>query len=237
MTITNINRGRNSRWRVAALLSISLITCAQVGLAGPASARVQIGEILHQVEAASKPVNGYAAAVHQTVTKNGVLAAQNSQANKEEWVADEDYSVNCKESGETHATKQLSSKRAAETPASAAGVATAPHLVRGGLLTVNPLAALQRVATMDSAEVVDDLYNGIPCNKITARDADFGFVLWVTKTDPTVRRLVLSQKSAVVYDTTFEYKNIKGLLVPSHVEITSPSKGIKMVQDYSGHSL
>jgi hypothetical protein len=149
-------------------------------------------------------------------------------------LAEEDYTANCRDDGATHATVQLSSKRVAEkTPAAAEPGATQ---MSGGLLTMNPLRALQHVAAMASPEIVDDLYQSVPCYKISAEDDHYGFVLWVSKAAPSVRRLVVRVGPSVMYDTTFEYANWNGLLVPSHVEITSPSKGTKVVQDYSGHA-
>jgi len=209
----------------AGYVLVTMCGLAQSAQNSPDSIQPRLGEILARVEAATKPPKGYRAAVHQTVMRAGGV----------ELLAEEDYAVGCTDSGETRATKQLSSKRAAEKTPAAASPGAAPT-VRGGLLTVNPLRAMQHVAAMASQEIVDDLHQGVPCYRISATDNQYGFVLWVAKADASVRRLVVRQGPGVVYDTTFEYKHWNGLLVPSHVEITNPSSGTTVAQDFSGHA-
>jgi hypothetical protein len=194
----------------------------------------QIGEILRQVEAVTKPPKGYSATIHQTVTRTSVAASASSSAGQAELLAEEDYAVSCTDDGTAHVTKQLSSTRAKETVPAAAGPGS--NIARGGLLTVSPLMALQYVAKMASQKIVNDLYQSVPCYEISAGDAQFGLVVWISKTDSSVRRVVLEHGASVEYDATLIYETWNGVLLPSHVEITCPSTGVKMVQDYTGRA-
>jgi len=77
---------------------------------------------------------------------------------------------------------------------------------------------------------------GASCFRLSASDEGFDFVVWVNKGESTVSRVVLRRGAEVLYDASFTYARCNGLLVPSHVEITAPSTGTKMVQDYAGHT-
>lgn len=235
MKILNLQRDAHSPWRVAALLAVSLITSSQAAAADPDSAAARIGDILRQVEAATRPPKAYAAAVHQTVTRPAAGASTSSSATRAELLAEEDYAVIGADSGATRATKKLSSKRTAQNTPAAAGKA-APHIIYTGLITVNPLKALRHVATMPAPEILDAFHQDLPCYQISAKDDHFELVLWVAKAGPAVRRLLIRGASGVILDTTLDYKHWNGLLVPAHVEIISPSNGTTTIQDYSAHA-
>jgi hypothetical protein len=194
------------------------------------SSAVGIQDILRQVEAETLTSSNYSARVHQTVTRaqgSGAAAPAAAQATV---LAEEEYAVNCSTSGDVRMTRQLSSKRTAE------GSMTDPSAARktgGGLITVNAIRALRHVADLPSPEITDDLCGNVASYKISASEKHYDFLLWVDKSEPCIRRLIVRQDAKVIFDTTFAYKRWNGVLVPARVEISKPSSGVTMVQEYS----
>jgi hypothetical protein len=200
-----------------------------------ASPNAAFAEILHRVEAATRPPADYSATVHQTVTKANVDAAPGQARAEHTLLAEEDYTVRGTRSGAIRARTQLASRRA--PAAQPVTDQFGRRQLRGGLMTANPLNALLHVATMSAITVADESSQGEPCDKVTGTDPHCQIVLWISKTESTVRRLTVQRDTTLLYDTTLQYQRWNGNLVPAHVEITRPANGITMTQDFSGHSL
>jgi hypothetical protein len=213
-----------------------ILALRQVTLAEPADNADKVREITRRVEAAIKPSKEYSAVVHQTVKKAGAGASAAAASTRaEEVVAEEDYSVHCTIAGDARSTGRLSSRRA--TPvASMDSSDGSTRTIKGGLMTVNPLRAIEIVASLPAPELMEVMDQRVACFRISGRKEQFGFVVWVDKSDSSVRRVLVNTDTGVFMDTTFAYKNWGGALVPAHVEISTPSSGITMVEDFSNHA-
>jgi len=221
------------RGGLAALVAASLLAAGPAFAGDPQGTPPSVAELLHQVETTVRTPKGYSAAIHQQVTRPSVAGAR--VAGTVEIMAEEDYALDCNEAGEARHVRKVSAAVAAVKRAEAKP--GEPPVVRGGLMTVNPLKALEHVAALPATGVVEEDSAGVPCYKISAVDSHDAYILWVSKSQPAVRRLIIQEQGATLLDTTFTYKSWRGALVPSHVEITSPSNGVKMIHDYSGHAL
>jgi hypothetical protein len=117
-----------------------------------------------------------------------------------------------------------------------ASKAAAPTQNMRLMLTVNPMNTLRQIEKLNSATITNDLYQGIPCYKISAKNGRFGFVVWVNKANSTVCHQTILQDSSTLLETDFEYKKWNGFLVPSHTIIVRPSNGTRVDQEFSGHA-
>ena len=115
-------------------------------------------------------------------------------------------------------------------------LATAPTNEVRLLMTVNPINTLRHIEQMRSGLIGDDVYQNDACYKISNEDGRFSFSLWVSKSDWSIRREIISRDATVLLDTQFEYKHWNGMLVPVHVVIMKPSNGTRVDQEYSAHT-
>ena len=236
------------------LITLLLLTLGQICPTASGQALPGISELLRQVEAATLPPQAYTATVHQSVLKTNTAAVPHALALKPRLTEEEDFTVAGTRSGLVHASKPLAARRYVEnTNASAAasgdGVgaaaanATVSSVSDGSavgnarlVMTMNPINALRYMDKTGSATIADGSDNGSPCYEVSAPCGRFGFRLWVTKDSPRVTRQLLLLDGEPVYDTTFEYKKWSGVLVPSHVVISHPGKGVRIDQQFSAHS-
>jgi hypothetical protein len=261
--ILDIGSGcRNSRLPIAAFLVFPVIVVAQACFADTNHLAIGVGEILHRVEAATVPPRTYSATVHQAVTRTNTPSSTTSLAGQSSLTEEQDYVVNCTTSGVVRASKGISLRQLPQMAtatstsgpsgggggghgnaevqpsqnATAASTTNAPTSNMRMLITMNPINALRHIEKIGSATIADDVDQNIPCYKISAMDNHFGFILWVSKTDASVCRQIVLQDSNTLFDAQFEYTKWNGTLVPSHVVITRPANGIRVTQDYSGHT-
>lgn len=222
---------------VRALLAILLMAVGAVnslaeGTNSLPSGNDEVRDLLRRATAATAPPKGYSATVHHTVKHTIAAASPLSPTAQKEVLAEEDYAVRSNSTGGVRTTARLSSRQAAQRQP--AGPGKAP--TKGGLVTVNPLEALKQVAAMQAVELADDSWHGAPCRRVTGNGEHYGFVVWVDRKESSVRRVLLHSGPKVLYDVSVDYKQWNGGLVPAHVEITRPSRGITMIQDFSGHT-
>jgi hypothetical protein len=198
--------------------------------------------IVADVAKATMPSRNYSASVHQKVFQADALASPTAKAMLASALAastneieEADFTVNGETTGSLRVTKAVSLKRMAQST-NVVSKAVAPMQNLRLMVTVNPMNALQQIEKLNSATITNDLYQGIPCYKISATDARFGFVVWVDKTNSTVCHQVILQDSSTLLETDFDYTNWNGFLVPTHTMIFKPSNGTRVDQEFSGHS-
>jgi hypothetical protein len=192
---------------------------------------VGIGELLRRVEAGTIPVQrGYSMNVHQTVLQTNTAASAVLLVSQQKPIEEEDFLAMCSNSGLVHVVKGLSAKQI--TQGTTTSTPSGPHV----LLTFNPVAALRHLATLNSNTISDEVYGGVPCTKVSGTDKGFEFVLYVSKSDSTIRRQIILKATDPVFDSSFIYTNWGGLYAPLHVATTKPSNGIQIIQDFSNHT-
>jgi hypothetical protein len=206
-------------------------------LADTNNTTVTLPELRQRVEAATLPTQSYFATVHQTIWQMSPTAALgapalSTQTNKLE---EADYEVHCAPTGELHAKKGLLLTRKPSSLNTQSTALPSAHNARL-LITINPINSLRHIATLNSLIISDDIYQNIPCYKLSALDDHFGFVIWVTKADSYVCRQIILQDSNPLFDAQFEYKRWGGRFVPLRTMITKPSNGARVIQDFSGHT-
>lgn len=202
-----------------------------------------LSDIVSNVAKATMPSRNYSATVHQKVfqasaglvspTAKAISASSLSASTNE--IEEADFAVNGETNGVFHVTKAVSLKKMAQNT-NVNSKAAAPTQNMRLMLTVNPMNALRHIEKSHSATITNDLYQGIPCYKISATDDRFGFVVWVNKTNSAVCHQIILQDSNTLLETDFEYKKWNGFLVPSHTTIVKPSNGTRIDQEFSGHS-
>jgi hypothetical protein len=198
----------------------------------------RLSEILSNTCLATIPTRVYSATVHQTVSHTNLTGSPSKMApSVSSNDADEvDYLVSCSTSGVLHATKGLSIKRNAQTTSgTSAPVAQTINNMRL-LITMNPINTLRHIETLASATTTSEVFQNVPCYRVSATDRAFEFICWVRKGDSCVSRQVILQNSNVVLDTQFEYQKWNGFFVPSQVIMTKPLDGIRVLQTFSGHA-
>jgi hypothetical protein len=154
------------RGGLAALVAASLLAAGPAFAGDPQGTPPSVAELLHQVETTVRTPKGYSAAIHQQVTRPSVAGAR--VAGTVEIMAEEDYALDCNEAGEARHVRKVSAAVAAVKRAEAKP--GEPPVVRGGLMTVNPLKALEHVAALPATGVVEEDSAGVPCYKISAVD-------------------------------------------------------------------
>ena len=164
----------------------------------------------------------------KTVSASALSASTNE-------IEEADFTVNGDSAGLFHVTKAVSLKRMVQST-NIASKAAAPTQNLRLMLRVNPMNALRHIEKSKSATVTNDLYQGIPCYKISATEDGFGFVVWVNKTNSAVCHQIILQDSNTLLETDFEYKKWNGSLVPSRTMIVKPSNGTRVDQEFSGHA-
>jgi len=210
-------------------ISIALASSDLVG-ADTNQIPIGIGELLHRVEAATIPAQrGYSMNVHQTVLQTNTAASAALLVSQQNSIEEEDFIATCSTSGLVRAIKGLSAKQI--TQGTNNSTSSGPHV----LLTFNPVAGLRHLATLNSNTSSDDVYDGVPCTKVSGTDKGFEFVLYVSKTDSTIRRQIILKANDTVFDSSFIYTNCGGLYAPLHVTTTKPSNGIQIIQHFSNH--
>lgn len=203
-----------------------------------------LSDIVSNVAKATMPARNYSASVHQKVFQADAQASPTAKAMSASALAastneieEADFAVNGEITGALRVTKAVSLKRMAQTQSTnVASKAAAPTQNMRLMLTVNPMNALLHIEKLKSATITNDLYQGIPCYKISATDDRFGFVVWVNKTNSAVCHQIILQDSKTLLETDFEYKKWNGSLVPSHTVIVKPSNGTRVDQEFSGHA-
>jgi hypothetical protein len=151
-------------------------------------------------------------------------------------IEEADFTVNGETTGAFRVTKAVALKRMAQTQSTNVASKAAPTQNMRLMLTVNPMNTLRQIEKLNSATITNDLYQGIPCYKISATDDRFGFVVWVNKTNSTICHQIILQDSSTLLETDFDYTNWHGFLVPTHTMIFKPSNGTRVDQEFSGHS-
>lgn len=224
------------------LFATTLTTAVQLGFADTNSIVVKINEIRQRAEAATMPAQSYSATVHQTiwnvtpivplVASGKAASSQSAQTNE---IEEADYEVRCSTTGELHANKGLSLKSNAQST-NTNSTSVVPGQNARLMISMNPINALRHMETLNSATISDDVYQNVPCYKISATDHRFGFILWVSKTNSYVCRQIILQDSNTLFDAQFEYKKWNNCFVPLHTVITKPSNGTRVTQDFSGHT-
>jgi hypothetical protein len=224
------------------LFATIFTTAVQLCFADTNSIVVKISEIRQRAEAATMPAQSYSATVHQTiwhvspitsfVLSGNAASSQSVQTNE---IEEADYEVRCSTSGELHANKGLSLKSNTQST-NANSTSVAPVQNARLMISMNPINALRHMETLNSAIISDDVYQNIPCFKISATGHRFGFILWVSKTNSYVCRQIILQDSNTLFDAQFEYKKWNNCFVPLHTVITKPSNGTRVTQDFSGHA-
>jgi len=195
-----------------------------------------ISEVVSNVAKAILPARSYWATVHQRVSvANGNATFTNPTPAQSQSIEETDYLVAGEPSGALRATKGLALKRAIQPHAGNAG-ASAPDQNLRLMVAVNPMNALRHIEKLGSGVVTNDLYQSIACYKISATDGQFTFLVWVSKSDSSVRRQVILQDTDTLLDTEFTYQEWNGALVPSHVVISKPSNGTRIDQVFTGHT-
>jgi hypothetical protein len=196
-----------------------------------------LSDIVSNVAKATLPSKNYSATVHQTVSQASAVAspAITSFAVSTNEIEEADFTVSGETSGALRVTKATSLKRMTQsTNVNSTAVAPAQNLRL--MITVNPMNTLRHIEKLSSATITNDIYQGIPCYKISATDGRFGFVVWVSKATSSVCHQIILEDSNALLETDFEYKKWNGFLVPSHTVITKPSNGTRVDQEFSGHA-
>ena len=178
-------------------------------------------EILEKAGTALKLPSGYSAKIHQKVTR--------LKSSGEEWLADEDYAVHCKVTGDTDSTRQLASVFASPAPES-------KRVQRGGLMTANPLKAVLHLAASADLTIENAADQDAPCYQISAEEGGVTYTLFINKKDYSVRQITVFEGARALIKTSFQYKKIGGALLPEHVEIFAPATKTRTVEDYSTYS-
>jgi len=198
--------------------------------------------IVSDVAKATMPSRNYSASVHQKVFQSTALASPTAKAMSTSALSastneieEADFLVNGETTGALRVTKAISLKRMVQSTNVAAKAAATTQNLRL-MLTVNPMSALQHIEKSKTATITNDFYQGIPCYKISATDDQFGFVVWVNKTNSAVCHQIILQDSNTLLETDFEYKKWNGSLVPSRTMIVKPSNGTQVEQEFSGHA-
>jgi hypothetical protein len=201
-----------------------------------------LNAIVSDVARATMPARNYSATVHQKVFQADALTSPSAKAisasalsASTNEIEEADFTVNGETTGAFRVTKGISLKRMVQST-NVASKAAAPAQNMRLMLTVNPMNALRHIEKLKSATVTNDLYQGIPCYKISATDGRFGFVLWVNKTNSAVCHQIILQDSNTLLETDFEYKKWNGILVSTHTTIFKPSNDTRIDQEFSGHS-
>lgn len=192
----------------------------------------QITELLHRVETATLPVKSLSVAIHQTVEKTNAVffsIASLSQTGTVQIIEEEDFAAVCSTSGVMHVVKGTDTKQIALSQTNA--TLNVPRV----LLTFNPINALRHLATLNSTAVSDDFYQGLPCFKVSGTDKGFGFVLFISKSDSTIRRQIILKANETVFDSAFSYTNWNGFYAPLRTTTTKPANGVQIIQDFSQH--
>jgi hypothetical protein len=194
---------------------------------------VGVGEILSQVEAATLPTREFSVAIHQTVTKTNELASAMTSAGQlgtVQKIEERDFVAVCSTSGELRVVKAAGKNQIIQTATNTAS--NAPAI----LLTFNPVNALRHLATLNSTTVSDDVYQGGSCFKVVGEDKGFGFVLYVNKSDSTIRRQIIAKANELLFDSTFSYTNWSGFHAPLRTTTTKQATGVQSIQDFSHHT-
>ena len=217
---------------MAAMFICIALTSSSV--AGTYTNQIPVGldDLLHRVETATIPVQKeYSMTVHQTVMQIQAAASTAFLVGQQQPIEEEEFSATCSTSGSVRAVKGLSAKRISQrmNNSSSNGL----HLI----LTFNPVAALRHLAALKSSTISADVYDGVPCTKVSGTDKGFGFVLYVSKSDSTIRRQIILKATDTLFDSSFIYTNHSGLYAPLHVTTTKPANGIQIIQDFSCHTL
>jgi hypothetical protein len=199
--------------------------------------------VVADVAKATMPARNYSASVHQKVFQADALASPTVKAMSASALAattneieEADFTVNGETTGAFRVTKAVALKRMAQTQSTNVASKAAPTQNMRLMLTVNPMNTLRQIEKLNSATITNDLYQGIPCYKISATDDRFGFVVWVNKTNSTICHQIILQDSSTLLETDFDYTNWHGFLVPTHTMIFKPSNGTRVDQEFSGHS-
>jgi hypothetical protein len=201
-----------------------------------------LNAIVSDVARATMPSRNYSASVHQKVFQASTLVSPASKAisasalsASTNEIEEADFTVNGETTGAFRVTKGVTLKRMVQST-NVASKAASPTQNMRLMLTVNPMNTLRQIEKLNSATITNDLYQGIPCYKISATDVRFGFVVWVNKTNSTVCHQIILQDSSTLLETDFDYTNWHGFLVPTHTMIFKPSNGTRVDQEFSGHS-
>jgi hypothetical protein len=201
-----------------------------------------LNTIVSNVAKATMPSRNYSASVHQKVFQASALASPATKAipasalsTSTNEIEEADFTVNGETTGAFRVTKGVSLKRMVQNT-NVASKTAAPTQNMRLMLTVNPMNTLRYIEKLNSATITNDLYQGIPCFKISATDDRFGFVVWVNKTNLAVCHQIILQDSSTLLETDFEYKKWNGSLVPSRTIIVKPSNGTRVDQAFSGHA-
>lgn len=202
---------------------------------GPATLNgtAQINEILSRVEAATLPEQNLSVAIHQVVEKTNAPVSAMASMNQSVTIQktdEEDFAAVCSTSGVLRVVKGVGNNQINSTSTNVPS--NAPHI----LLTFNPINALRHLATLNSTVVSNDFYQGVPCFRVAGADKGFGFVLYISKSDSTIRRQIIVKASEPVFDSTFSYTNWNGFYAPLRTTTTKPANGIQIVQDFSRHT-
>ena len=172
-----------------------------------------LSDIVSNVAKATMPSRNYSASVHQKVFQANALASPTAKtvsasalsASTNE-IEEADFTVNGDSAGSFHVTKAVSLKRMVQST-NIASKAAAPTQNLRLMLTVNPMNALRHIEKSKSATVTNDLYQGIPCYKISATEDGFGFVVWVNKTNSAVCHQIILQDSNTLLRRISSIKN------------------------------
>jgi len=201
-----------------------------------------LNAIVSNVAKATMPSRNYSATVHQKVFQANVLASPTAKTSSAfalsastNEIEEADFTVNGETTGAFRVTKGVSLKWMVQST-NAVSKAAAPTQNMRLMLTVNPMNALRHIEKLNSATITNDLYQGIPCYKISATDDRFGFVVWVNKTNWAVCHQMILQDSSTLLETDFEYEKWNGFLVPTHTTIFKPSNSTRVDQEFSGLS-
>jgi hypothetical protein len=196
-----------------------------------------ISDLVSNVAKATIPSRTYSAAVHQIVSHINASTSASTKAliTQTNEIEESDYAVNCETSGAMRATKGVSLKSMVQTTNSTSNT-TSPTQNQRLMLSINPLNALRHIEKLPSVEITNDVYQNIPCYKVSGTDQGFTFISWVSKADSYVCRQIILHGSETLFDSEFEYKKQKGCFVPSRVIIEKPSNGMRIEQQFSGHT-
>jgi hypothetical protein len=238
----NLQKGHDMKKKFNILGILLLFLVAALITVTQAEEIPPLNVIVSDVAKATMPSRNYSATVHQKVFQASALASPTAKAMSASTLAastneieEADFTVNGETTGAFRVTKAVALKRMAQST-NVASKAAAPTQNMRLMLTVNPINALRHIEKSKSATVTNDLYQGIPCYKISATEDRFGFVVWVNKTNSVVCHLIILQDSNTLLETDFEYKKWNGFLVPSHTMIFKPSNGTRVDQEFSGHA-
>lgn len=196
-----------------------------------------LSEIVSNVFRATTPSKNYSATVHQTVFQANAIAlpAIKSLSVSTNEIEEADFAVSGETSGALRVTKGMSLKRIVQST-NINSVAVAPAQNLRLMITVNPMNTLRHIEKLHSATITNDIYQGIPCYKISATDGRFGFIIWVSKTNSSACHQIILEDSNILLEADFEYKKWNGFLAPSQMVITKPSNCTRIDQQFSAHT-